>query len=92
VHPLAGYTSDTTAAIEKALVSYLNSLQIGELVVLSELYGATLEARPNADLPMFSVRALTLGLAASPTGTADLTMLYTEVPSGVLANIVLTLV
>jgi uncharacterized phage protein gp47/JayE len=90
VHPLTGYTSDTTAAIEAALVTYLNSLQIGELVVLSELYGATLTVRPNPDTPMFSIRALTLGLAATPTGTTDLAMLYYEVASGVLANIVLT--
>ena len=82
VHPLTNYTSDTTTAIENSLVSYLNSLQIGELVVLSELYGATLEVRPNPEVPMFSIKALTMGLTASPTGTADLAMLYTQVSSG----------
>lgn len=92
VHPLLGYTSDTTAAIKAALVAYQNSLQIGELVVQSELVGATLSVRPNPDLPMFSVRALTLGTAATPTLTDDIPMTYGQVASGVLANIVLTLV
>lgn len=92
VHALTGYTTATTAAISTALVAYLNSLQIGELVVLSELYGAVLTVRPNPDLPMFSIRALTLGTSASPTGTADVTMAFNQVAQGVLANVVLTLV
>ena len=73
-------------------MSYLNSLQIGELVVLSELYGAALTARSNPDSPIFSIRALTLGTSASPTATADLAMNYNQVAQGVSGNVVLTVV
>ena len=92
VHALTGFTSATETAIQTAIVNYLNSLQIGELVVLSELYGAALTVRPNPDQPMFSIRALTLGLTASPSLTADVSMNYFQVAQGSAANVVLTLV
>jgi uncharacterized phage protein gp47/JayE len=90
VHALTGFTSSTTAAIQTAIVNYLNSLQIGELVVLSELYGAALTVRPNPDLPMFSIRALTLGTTATPTGTSDLTLSFYQVAEGIANNVVIT--
>jgi uncharacterized phage protein gp47/JayE len=92
IHSLANYTTSTTTAIQTAIVNYLNSLQIGETIVLSELYGAALTVRPNPDAPMFSIRALTLGTTASPTGTSDLAMTYNQVSQGVSANVVITLV
>jgi uncharacterized phage protein gp47/JayE len=85
-------TTAVQAAIKAALVTYLNSLQIGELVVLSELYGAALTARSNPDLPIFSIRALTLGTSASPTGTADIAMAYNQVAQGLAGNVVLAVV
>jgi uncharacterized phage protein gp47/JayE len=92
VHALAGYTSATTTAIQNAIAAYLNTLQIGESVVLSELYGAALTVRPNPDQPMFSIRALTLGTSASPTGTSDLTTAFNAVAQGVAANVVVSMV
>lgn len=92
VHGLAGYTTATTAAIQKAITAYLNSLQIGESVILSELYGAALTTRPNPDLPMFSIRALTLGTSASPTSTADLVIAFDHVAQGILVDVAITLV
>jgi len=67
VHSLAGYTTATTAAIQAAVAAYLNSLGIGEGVVYSELFGAALNARPNPDQPLFSVRAIAFGGAAAQT-------------------------
>ena len=92
VHALAGFTTATQTAIQAALVSYLNSLQIGQTVVLSELYGAALSVRPNPDAPMFSIRSLTLGTSASPTGTADVAINFNQVAQGLSGNVVLTLV
>jgi len=77
-------------AIQTDIVTYLNSLQIGENVVLSELYGAALNARSNPDQPTFSIRALTSGIAPGPSGTADLVMLFNQVAQGATANIVVT--
>jgi len=59
VHPLPGFTSATLAAIQAGVVNYLNSLKIGESVVYSELIGACLNARPDPDSPLFSIRNLT---------------------------------
>jgi len=80
VHGLTGFTSATEAAIITAIVNYLNSLGIGESVVFSELYGAALEARPNPDQPMFSIRgALSGGIFAQTSAitvaaSADITV------------------
>lgn len=92
ISALAGYTSATPVDIKNAIATYLNSLQIGQTVVLSELYGAALSVRPNANAPQFSIRSLTLGASASPSGTNDLAMTYAQVAQGVVANIVTTLV
>lgn len=90
IHPLNGYTTATDAAIVNGLVNYLNGLQIGEALLFSELYAAALTARPNPDLPLFSIRSIYLGTSANPTGTSDLSLTYNQVISGVAANIVLT--
>lgn len=90
IHLLAGGTSATLVQIHDDIVAYLNSLEIGEAVVYSELYGAALNARSNPDMPTFSIRAVTSGLAASPSGTADLPMDFYEVSQGISGNVVIT--
>jgi len=67
VHGLTGFTSSTLSAIQSSVVSYLNSLQIGESVLFSEMYGAALEARSNPELPSFSIKSVLLGSAAAQT-------------------------
>jgi uncharacterized phage protein gp47/JayE len=90
VHGLAGFTSANLLAIQAAIVTYLNSLQIGELVVQSEIIGAALSTRPNPLNPLFAITATTLGTSASPTGTASVTPLYYQVASGTAANVIIT--
>jgi uncharacterized phage protein gp47/JayE len=93
VHGLtSAFTTATQAAIVTALVNYLNSLEIGEEVTQSALYGAALSVIPNLSQPIFSIRALTLGLSAAPTGTIDLALEFFQVSSGTSGNIVLTVV
>jgi uncharacterized phage protein gp47/JayE len=72
IHGLTGVapTSAVTASIITALVAYLNNLQIGEEVTQSALYGAALSVIPNLAQPIFSIRGLTLGTAASALFTA----------------------
>jgi uncharacterized phage protein gp47/JayE len=76
VHGLTGFTSATVAAIQTALVAYLNSLAIGEEVVYSSLYGAAISVMPNPANPEFSIKSLTLGTTA--------TGLFTVTPSATL--------
>lgn len=73
--PLTGYSSAVLSAVQTALVDYLNSLSIGEAVIYSSLYGAITGVMPNPAQPEFSVKALTLGTAASSlfTVTANAT-------------------
>jgi uncharacterized phage protein gp47/JayE len=67
VHPLNGFTSATQAAIQSAVVNYLNALSIGESVFFSELYGAALSARPTPEQPLFSIQGIQSGAAAAQT-------------------------
>jgi uncharacterized phage protein gp47/JayE len=89
VHLLTGGTSETLTQIQGDVTDYLNSLEIGEMVVFSELYGAALEARPNPDMPTFSIRAVYSGSTPSPSGTSDLPLEFYEVSQGILANVII---
>lgn len=78
VKKLAGYSSATTAAIQSGIADYLNSLAIGEGIVVSELYGAALTARSDPDQPTFSITSLKTGAQAAQT-TGQLTTGSTSV-------------
>lgn len=91
-HLLNASTPSQTAAIQTALVNYLNSLQIGELVTLSTLYAAAMAVNPNISNPLFKITALTFGTTASPAGQADVTMLFYQVAQGIPANVIVTAV
>jgi uncharacterized phage protein gp47/JayE len=92
IHALAGYTITTQNAIQSAIVAYLETLQIGQSIIQSELIGAALTARPNPDLPMFSIRSLFLGVSTGPTGSADVAIQFSQVASGTVGNVVITLI
>ncbi|HLH04939.1 MAG TPA: baseplate J/gp47 family protein [Bryobacteraceae bacterium] len=92
VHPLAGYSSSTGAAIQTAVANYLNSLQIGESITISALYGAALSVMPNLSLPMFSIKGLFAGTSPNPTTSLDITLLFYQVASGSIGNISLAMV
>lgn len=64
LHGLSGFSSATVAAVQAALVAYLNSLAIGEEIVYSSLYGAAISVMPDPSQPEFSIKAVTLGTAA----------------------------
>jgi hypothetical protein len=90
VNPLAGYSSATTLAIQTAITTYLNSLQIGELVSLAALYAVAMSVNPNLSVPIFSITAFTLGTSASPSGTADITLTGKQVSEGITGYCVIT--
>lgn len=91
VHQLAGYTTGVTSAIVTALVDYLNSLQIGENLTISGLYGAALSVMPNLSLPLFSITTLLAGLSIGSEAGTDITIAFNQVTQGVMGNIVVTL-
>lgn len=92
VHPILNYSSAITAAIQNAVNVYLNALQIGESLTISALYAIALSVMPDLKIPEFSVQGLFAGLAPSPTGTTDITILFNQVISNNLANVIINLV
>jgi uncharacterized phage protein gp47/JayE len=89
IHALAGYTTATTAAIQAAIVTYLNSLQIGETVILSALWASAMLATPNLSQPLFSVRAVTAGTSSNSQGTTDIPITYNYASQGLATNIII---
>lgn len=93
VHGLTlAFTTSTQAAIRQVLTDYLNALKIGELITLSALYSVAMSINQNINVPIFSIRALTLGTVTHPTGVTDIPVLFFQVAQGILANVVLTVV
>jgi ribosomal protein L18E len=72
---LPGFTSSTVAAVQTALVNYLNSLAIGEEVTYSALWSVALSVTPNISQPEFSIKSVSLGTTADG--------LFTVVPGSV---------
>lgn len=72
IHALNSYTSAVVALIQTAIANYLNSLQIGEELTISALYGAALSVMPNLSQPQFSITSLQAGKPVVTT-TANLT-------------------
>ena len=69
-HLLTGGTSATLATIKAAIVAYLNSLQIGEIVTLSALYAVAMNVMANLKAPIASIRSLTITTkGVATTGT-----------------------
>ena len=78
IHGLTGFTSATITAVQAAIVTYLNSLAIGEGVIYSSVYGAALSVIGNPSQPTFSVKGMTLGTTA--------TGLFTVVPGSTIGT------
>lgn len=89
VKALTGYTSDITDLIRTRLKEYLDSLQIGEDVRISSLWGIALGAMPDLKTPMFSITGLTASLHFGVLGTTDITIAYNQVTRGNLSNILI---
>lgn len=86
--PLQGFTSAIAAAVQSAVIAYLNSLQIGEILTVSGLYGAAMSVTPNLSQPLFSIRTLFVGVAGNPNSAADVVMDFDEVAQGIVGNVI----
>jgi uncharacterized phage protein gp47/JayE len=83
IHKLVGYTTATATAIKAAIAAYLNSLQIGENLTISGLYGAALSVMPNLSIPIFSIYYVKAGIVPSPLGTTDISISFNSVTQGI---------
>lgn len=86
--PLAGYSSATATAIQKAAASYLNGLKIGDDLTVSALWGAALSVMPNLSSPIFAIRDVRVGITANALEHKDIVIAFNEVTQGNPANVV----
>jgi uncharacterized phage protein gp47/JayE len=92
VHPLAGYTTANTTAIQTAITNYLNSLAIGEELTISALWGVAMATMPDMTNPVFSLKTVVAGTAIGSQTTSDIVIAFNAVTQGVTANVVINLV
>ena len=90
IHGLTGYTSATLTAIQDAIITYLNDLQIGEEVTFSAFYAVASSVMPNLLTPQFSITSLYTGITSSPSGTTNIILNYYQVAQGIADNVLIT--
>jgi uncharacterized phage protein gp47/JayE len=85
---LATWTDSLEDTIKEAVAAYINSLDIGETLIVSSVSCAAVDVMPNKVRPSFSIRSITLGTVNSPPlGTSDIVVDYNEVVLGEVDNI-----
>ena len=89
IKALSGYVSTTGTAIQQALANFVNSLAIGV-----DVYAAQSQAVASLMSvglgQTFTITAFTLGTAANPTGTADITIAFNQAATCSTADIAIT--
>jgi hypothetical protein len=92
IKALSGYTTATTDSIKENLQTYLNSLEIGNDMEISSLWGAALQAMPSLANPMFSITSITAARHGQSLGTNSIPISFNEVCRGninyITANVV----
>jgi uncharacterized phage protein gp47/JayE len=78
-------SNDTTLTLQQAAVDYLNSLQPGDPVVWSYLFGPLMSAVNGVEID-----SLYIGTAANPTGNTTIEIDIDKQAHGTLANMVFT--
>jgi uncharacterized phage protein gp47/JayE len=89
IQPLMGYVSSTGDALIKALVDFINGLDIGEDVFYSWMYGPANLYGEAVGLT-YNVTLLEIGFSAGATGTADLPIAFNAAAITVTGNVALT--
>lgn len=79
--PLAGFTSAVQAKIQSRVADYINSLPIGDDLVVSRLYGpATLTDKetPDPDENTYAVSYIEVGITPGPLSRDDMVLAFNE--------------
>lgn len=87
IKALNGYTTATTDTIKENLQSYLNSMEIGNGLSISSLWGIALQAMTDLANPLFSITSITASKLGGSQGTQDITIAFNEVCRGNINNI-----
>jgi Baseplate J-like protein len=88
-HLLTGGSEATIVALQAAIVNYLNSLGIGEVISFGELIAAAASANPNPAQPIVSIRSpFYFGITPEPTTSTDYTPTFYQQAQGITVNVV----
>lgn len=89
ISALAGYTSSIGVQIKQAIADYINSLEIGEDVLLPRLYvPAQLSGGQGADT--FKVLSIQIAAGIGSLGSADIAIAFDAIATCSTSNITLT--
>lgn len=87
---LTGWLPELETDIKDALVEYLNTLELGEDITISALWGVVMDNMPDLKNPIFSVTSLEAGLSSGAVGTTDITVAFDEASQSSTDKIVMT--
>ncbi|HHS9554346.1 TPA: baseplate J/gp47 family protein [Raoultella planticola] len=88
---LTGYTSDIGDEMKAAVASYINSLAIGDDVLLSRVYSpANLGVVSGGNARYYDIMELLIGRSAESVAAANVTVVYDEAVSCSVENIEIT--
>lgn len=91
IQPLQGYTTQVGQEIQKAISNYINSLTIGDDVLLSRIYSpANIGAVSGGFARFYDITDLQIGKAADALSTANIIIAYDEAPTCTPDNIAIT--
>jgi len=90
VKALSGYSGALAADIQTYVADYLNSLQIGDDVIISSLWGVALQAIPNIKSPAFSITGISACRHGGTLLASDIVIAFNEAARGEIANVTVT--
>jgi len=86
-----GYTTQIGEQIKQAIADFINSLKIGDDVLLSRIYSpANLGVVSGGNAKYYDINALTIGKSAGSQAAANIVIAFNESASCSTANIALT--
>lgn len=86
-----GYTTSTADRIKAEVAKYINSLRIGDPVLLSRVYSpANLGVMSGGESRFYDITSLEIGKSASTTASANIAILFDEAAHCDVANIKVT--
>jgi uncharacterized phage protein gp47/JayE len=89
---LTGWSPSMTALIKAAVADYLNSLKIGDDVIISSLWGEALTVMPDLKNPAFSIGSIVAGKLVGSQAATNIVLLFNEAAQGVIADVTVTVV
>lgn len=86
-----GYTSAVADSIKVEVAKYINSLRIGDDVLVSRVYSpANLGVMSGGDSRYYDINSLTIGKSAGGVAASNIAIAYNEAASSDIANINIT--